>query len=123
MLNKGIYHLIYKISENSGGHILIMIYRWRLQIICFVENQLILNLEKLEPENTHFVSAYGFVVLLVGFLVSTTADKHYKVKCYLPQLSLLLCSPPLLRSNLTHSTLLQRESRRVQLLRNDGLKG
>lgn len=28
---------------------------------------------------------------------------------YLPHLSLLLCSPPLLRSNLTHSTLLHRE--------------
>lgn len=46
---------------------------------------------------THLINSDLLTILLMNAL------------SYLPHLSLLLCSPPLLRSNLTHSTLLHRE--------------
>lgn len=52
-------------------------------------------------------SIYSSVDHLINSVLLTTLLMN--ALCYLPHLSLLLCSPPLLRSNLTHSTLLHRE--------------
>lgn len=106
--------------------IIIKISRW-LQMTCFVqtilntnnrENQQILSSDLLEPEECLKCSSYqndNFTVWLsyssVNYLINSDLLTILLMNAlsYLPHLSLLLCSPPLLRSNLTHSTLLHRE--------------
>lgn len=106
--------------------IIIKISRW-LQMTCFVqtilntnngENQQIFSSDLLEPEECLKCSSYqndNFTVWSsyssVNYLINSDLLTILLMNAlsYLPHLSLLLCSPPLLRSNLTHSTLLHRE--------------
>lgn len=120
--------------------IIIKISRW-LQMTCFVqtilntnngENQQIFSSDLLEPEEClkcfltwkglQQLSSYqndNFTVWLsyssVNYLINSDLLTILLMNAlsYLPHLSLLLCSPPLLRSNLTHSTLLHRERRTI----------
>lgn len=120
--------------------IIIKISRW-LQMTCFVqtilntnngENQQIFSSDLLEPEECLkcFLTWKGLQQLSSyqndNFTVwSSNSSVNYLINSdlltillmnalsYLPHLSLLLCSPPLLRSNLTHSTLLHRERRTI----------
>lgn len=86
------------------------------------ENQQIFSSDLLEPEECLKCSSYqndNFTVWLsyssVNYLINSDLLTILLMNAlsYLPHLSLLLCSPPLLRSNLTHSTLLHRERRTI----------